>query len=47
MNRKNDNPNCCFLFAFGDNGTVYSQLLAKIIAEDLVKGSSPNMELYL
>ncbi|WP_160725207.1 NAD(P)/FAD-dependent oxidoreductase [Bacillus sp. USDA818B3_A] len=40
-------PNSYFLFAFGDNGTVYSQLLAMIIAEDIVKGSSPNMELYL
>lgn len=40
-------PNSYFLFAFGDNGTVYSQLLAKIIVEDIVKGSSQDMELYL
>ncbi|MED4228068.1 FAD-dependent oxidoreductase [Neobacillus cucumis] len=40
-------PNSYFLFAFGDNGTVYSQLLAKLIAENIVKGSSPDMELYL
>ena len=40
-------PNSYFLLAFGDNGTVYSQMLAKIIAEDIVKGSSPDLELYL
>lgn len=40
-------PNCYFLFAFGDNGTVYSQMLAKIIAEEIVKGDSPDLELYL
>ena len=40
-------PNSYFLFAFGDNGTVYSQLLAKIISEQIVKGSSLDIELYL
>ncbi|WP_462411716.1 NAD(P)/FAD-dependent oxidoreductase [Neobacillus sp. Marseille-QA0830] len=40
-------PNCYFLFAFGDNGTVYSQLLAKLIAENITKGESPDMEMYL
>ena len=40
-------PNCHFLFAFGDNGTVYSQLLAKIIVEELVDGNSPDLLLYL
>ncbi|MGA9224875.1 MAG: FAD-dependent oxidoreductase [Mesobacillus sp.] len=40
-------PNSYFLLAFGDNGTVYSQLLAKIIAEDIMKGNSPDLELYL
>ncbi|PLS02267.1 NAD(P)/FAD-dependent oxidoreductase [Neobacillus cucumis] len=40
-------PNTYFLFAFGDNGTVYSQLLAKLIVEDIVEGSSPDMALYL
>jgi glycine/D-amino acid oxidase-like deaminating enzyme len=40
-------PNSYFLLAFGDNGTVYSQMLAKIIAEDIVKGKSPDLELYL
>lgn len=40
-------PNSYFLLAFGDNGTVYSQMLAKIIAEDIVHGKSPDLELYL
>ncbi len=40
-------PNCYFLFAFGDNGTVYSQLLSKIIVEDIVNGNSPDVALYL
>lgn len=40
-------PNSYFILAFGDNGTVYSQMLAKIIAEDIVKGNSPDLELYL
>jgi glycine/D-amino acid oxidase-like deaminating enzyme len=40
-------PNSYFLLAFGDNGTVYSQMLAKIIVEDIVKGKSPDLELYL
>ena len=40
-------PNCYFLFAFGDNGTVYSQALSKIIAKDIVEGNSPDLALYL
>ncbi|MFC4321780.1 NAD(P)/FAD-dependent oxidoreductase [Litchfieldia salsa] len=40
-------PNSYFLFGFGDNGTVYSQMLAKIIAEEIVEGHSADMELYL
>ena len=40
-------PNCYFLFAFGDNGTVYSQLLSKIIVTDIVEGTSPDLALYL
>ncbi|MBS8266381.1 FAD-binding oxidoreductase [Mesobacillus boroniphilus] len=40
-------PNSYFLFAFGDNGTVYSQMQAKIIADDIMKGNSPDLELYL
>ncbi|HAQ06341.1 MAG TPA: FAD-dependent oxidoreductase, partial [Bacillus bacterium] len=40
-------PNSYFLFGFGDNGTVYSQMLAKIIVEEIVKGNSPDLQLYL
>lgn len=40
-------PNSYFLFAFGDNGTVYSQLLSKIIVEEIVEGNSPDLALYL
>lgn len=40
-------PNSYFLFAFGDNGMVYSQMLAKLIAMEIVEGNSPDMSLYL
>jgi glycine/D-amino acid oxidase-like deaminating enzyme len=40
-------PNRYFLFAFGDNGTVYSQLLSKIIAKEIVEGNCPDIALYL
>ncbi|SFB02437.1 MULTISPECIES: FAD-binding oxidoreductase [unclassified Bacillus (in: firmicutes)] len=40
-------PNSYFLFAFGDNGTVYSQMLSKIIAEEIVEGSSKDLAYYL
>ncbi|MED1204526.1 NAD(P)/FAD-dependent oxidoreductase [Heyndrickxia acidicola] len=39
-------PNCYFLFAYGDNGLVYSRAMAKIIAEVIVKGSHPALKLY-
>ncbi|MEC1521907.1 FAD-dependent oxidoreductase [Neobacillus niacini] len=40
-------PNSYFLFAFGDNGTVYSQMLAKIIVTEIVEGNCPDLALYL
>lgn len=40
-------PNSYFLMGFGDNGTVYSQMLAKIIAQDIITGNSPDLKLYL
>lgn len=40
-------PNCYFLFAFGDNGTVYSQALAKIIVKDMMEGNHPDLHMYL
>ncbi len=39
-------PNCYFLFAFGDNGTVYSQMLSKIIAEEIINGNNKDLPLY-
>jgi glycine/D-amino acid oxidase-like deaminating enzyme len=39
-------PNCYFLFAYGDNGLVYSNALAKIMRDVLVNGSHPAMDLY-
>ncbi|MET3195712.1 FAD-dependent oxidoreductase [Bacillus sp. OAE603] len=40
-------PNSYFLFAFGDNGTVYSQLLSKLIAKEIIEGECPDLALYL
>ncbi|MFT9846886.1 NAD(P)/FAD-dependent oxidoreductase [Aneurinibacillus sp. REN35] len=40
-------PNSYFLYAYGDNGTVYSMMLAKIITEAIVTGSQPDLDLYL
>lgn len=39
-------PNCYFLFAYGDNGLVYSSAMAKIITDVIVKGSHPALKLY-
>lgn len=47
IGRYHEYPNSYFLLAFGDNGMVYSQMLAKIIAQDIVEGNSPDMALYL
>ncbi|WP_416827844.1 NAD(P)/FAD-dependent oxidoreductase [Ectobacillus polymachus] len=40
-------PNCYFLFGYGDNGTVYSMVLASLIRDIITKGSHPNIDLYL
>ncbi|TFE01494.1 NAD(P)/FAD-dependent oxidoreductase [Jeotgalibacillus salarius] len=40
-------PGCYFVFAFGDNGMVYGQALARLIAEEIVKGSSPDLAMYV
>ncbi|TLS36568.1 NAD(P)/FAD-dependent oxidoreductase [Pseudalkalibacillus caeni] len=40
-------PNCYFLYAYGDNGTVYSQMLSKILRDVVAKGSNPDLEIYL
>lgn len=39
-------PHCYFLFAYGDNGLVYSNVLAKIIKDVIIKGSHPALKLY-
>lgn len=39
-------PHCHFLFAYGDNGLVYSSVLSKIITEIITKGSHPAFHLY-
>lgn len=40
-------PNSYFLFGYGDNGTVYSQILAKLIVKDIVEGKSSLLPMYL
>ncbi|NMO94356.1 NAD(P)/FAD-dependent oxidoreductase [Paenibacillus lemnae] len=39
-------PNCYFLFAYGDNGLVYSGALSKIITGAITNGSHPDLDLY-
>ncbi|MFC4388034.1 NAD(P)/FAD-dependent oxidoreductase [Gracilibacillus marinus] len=40
-------PNSYFLYAFRDNGTVYSQLLAKLIVQEITEGYCEEVSLYL
>lgn len=40
-------PNCYFLFAFGDNGAVYSQALSRLIAKEIAGEHNPDLQLYL
>lgn len=40
-------PHCYILMAYGDNGTVYNGVLAKIVSDTIQYGSSPDMEIYL
>ncbi len=40
-------PHCYIIMAYGDNGTVYNGVLAKIVTDQIVHGSSPDMDLYL
>ncbi|RXJ02774.1 FAD-binding oxidoreductase [Anaerobacillus alkaliphilus] len=42
-----DIPNSYFLYGYGDNGTVYSTVLAQMISELIVKGSHPDLDLYI
>ncbi|MDZ5710653.1 NAD(P)/FAD-dependent oxidoreductase [Jeotgalibacillus haloalkalitolerans] len=40
-------PGGYFVFAFGDNGMVYGQALAKLVAEEIVNGNSADLSMYL
>lgn len=40
-------PGCYFLMGYGDNGMVYSMVLAEIIADMITTGRSKDAELYL
>ncbi|WP_404406351.1 hypothetical protein [Jeotgalibacillus malaysiensis] len=40
-------PGCYFVFACGDNGMVYGQLLARLIVEEIVTGISEDLAMYL
>ncbi|WP_187355513.1 NAD(P)/FAD-dependent oxidoreductase [Paenibacillus tengchongensis] len=42
-----DYPGCYFLLAYGDNGTVYSQLLSRLIVQEITEGHSPDLVMYL
>ncbi|ERN54589.1 NAD(P)/FAD-dependent oxidoreductase [Alkalihalophilus marmarensis] len=42
-----DQPNIYYLYAYGDNGTVYNMVFANIISSFITKGSHPDLELYL
>jgi len=42
-----DLPNWYFLMGYGDNGTVYSMIFAKIITELITTGSNPYLNIYL
>ena len=42
----NEWPHCHFLFAYGDNGLIYSTILSEIITDIITKGSHPSLELY-
>ncbi|MDR5658380.1 FAD-dependent oxidoreductase [Serpentinicella sp. ANB-PHB4] len=40
-------PNWYFLMAYGDNGMVYSMVLARIITDLITKGSNSHLDIYL
>ncbi|WP_079710386.1 NAD(P)/FAD-dependent oxidoreductase [Paraliobacillus ryukyuensis] len=47
IGRYPDAPHSYFLNAYGDNGTVYSQLLSRIIVEDILQGPSQDLSYYV
>lgn len=40
-------PHCYIVMAYGDNGTVYNAVLSRILRDVIVKGSSPDLGIYL
>ncbi|MFD2703330.1 NAD(P)/FAD-dependent oxidoreductase [Paenibacillus shunpengii] len=40
-------PHSYVIMAYGDNGTVYNGVLAKIVSDQIVTGSSPDLDIYL
>lgn len=47
IGRYEEFPNTFFLYAYGDNGLVYSGALSGIIGDVIADGSHPDLELYL
>lgn len=39
-------PNCYFVFAYGDNGMVYSMVLANLLRDVITKGTHEALDLY-
>lgn len=46
IGRNKEYPNCFYIMAYGDNGTVYNMNLSKIVSDVITKGDSPDLELY-
>ncbi|WP_096154982.1 MULTISPECIES: NAD(P)/FAD-dependent oxidoreductase [Bacillus] len=42
-----ENPNCYYIYGYGDNGTVYNYVLGKIVVDLIKYGKSENLDLYL
>ncbi|MDO7906418.1 FAD-dependent oxidoreductase [Paenibacillus sp. JX-17] len=40
-------PRCYTLMGYGDNGTVYNQVLARLVCDDILGKNCADMELYL
>ncbi|MGF2615923.1 FAD-dependent oxidoreductase [Rossellomorea vietnamensis] len=47
LGRYENRPNHFYLMGYGDNGTVYNMVLARMIRDLIVKGSSENHQIYL
>ncbi|WP_454193430.1 NAD(P)/FAD-dependent oxidoreductase [Paenibacillus sp. Marseille-Q7038] len=40
-------PHCYIIMGYGDNGTVYNAVLSRILCDVIVKGSNPDLGIYL